>query len=93
MDTGIPGHVDTGSEGPADTRIRGNAVPGKRRRHKRTGSMARPYERDDGARLVNVSFTLPVELVRQIRVYTAGLEQGRSAWAADCLRRGMRKGA
>jgi hypothetical protein len=59
----------------------------------KSGTLARPRARADGREMVNVTFSLPVALAKEIRVFAAGLEpRMRSEWAAECLRKGMRRG-
>lgn len=59
----------------------------------RMGTLREPYERRDGVKMVHVSYSLPVDLARELRVFTAGLDSGeRGNFVAACLREGMKKG-
>lgn len=56
----------------------------------RSGSLRRPYVRQDGQETVHVTFSLPSDLARRLRVFTATLEPGeRNEWAAQWLERGI----
>lgn len=69
------------------------AAPGAHARRPKSGSLTRPYARKDGRQIVNVTFSLPVDLARKIRVHVAGMDPGtRGEWAAKWLRRGMDEG-
>lgn len=76
---------------PVGAAAQAPSIPTAHVQTRRTGSLRTPYERKDGRKIANVTFSLPVELAKEIRVFIAHMDpHTRNEWAAEWLRRGMR---